>query len=105
MGLDDVLALNNFSESLEGGASGTSHILAHVPHGPFLQAPLLLSMLNDGGIVVNKLLVMDLLEALSSKVQCKSSAKGRWVGHGEKVNDILKPWGGARRPGQGARKG
>ena len=61
-------------------------------------------MLNDGGIAVHKLMVMDLLEALSSKVQCKSSAKGRWVGHGEKVNDILKPWGGPAALARGLEK-
>ena len=44
--------------------------------------------------MVHELLVVDLLEALSSKVQCKSGAKGRGVGQGEKVNDVLKPWGG-----------
>ena len=44
--------------------------------------------------MVHELLVVDLLEALSSKVECTSSAKGGWVGHGEEVDDVLKPCGG-----------
>ena len=54
--------------------------------------------------MVHKLLVMDLLEALSSKVQCKGSAKWRGVGHGEKVNDVLKPWGGHAALARGLEK-
>ena len=44
--------------------------------------------------MMHELLVVDLLETLSSEVQCNSSAEGWGGGHGKKVNDILKPWGG-----------
>ena len=75
------------------------------PHGTLFESPLLLALLDDGGIVVHELLVVDVLETLSSQVQSKSSAKGWGGGHGKKVDDVLKLWGGAHRPDKDAQRG
>ena len=71
-----VFAIDNLSESEEWGAGGASHILAHVSHGALFESSLLLALLDDGGIVMDELMVVDLLEPLSSEVESNSCAEG-----------------------------
>ena len=72
----------NFSKALQGGRSRAPHIVAHGTHGALLGFALGSALLDDGGIMMHELLVVDLRETLSSEVQCNSSAEGWGGGHG-----------------------
>ena len=104
--LDGLLAIDDFSEPQEGGAGGTTHILAHVTNRLLFEPSLLLAQFEDRSIVKNEVVVVELLEALCSEVEGKGSPKGRGRGGSQQSNDILEPGGGpppcpvcSKRPG------
>ena len=66
--LDDLLILDHFSEALQRGRRGAPHIVAHGTHGGLLGFALGNALLDDGGIVLLKVLAMYLLESLSGQV-------------------------------------
>ena len=75
--LDDLLVLDNISEALQGRRKGAPHIMAHGTHGSLLGFALSNAMLDDGGIVLLKVLAVYLLEAFGSEVEGETSPE-RW---------------------------
>ena len=75
--LNDLIAIDHFSEPQEGGAGGSPHIFAHFTNGPLFEPSLLQTPLMERRIVMSEVVVVKLLEALGSEVEGQGSAKGR----------------------------